>query len=138
MAGNKDKQLRKQLTSEYQERERVMGVYQITNTVNGRIYVGSSNNLDSLWNKEKFMLEHGTHINKELQHDWKEYGGEKFEYLVLETVKHEQKIRYDYKDVFVAEGREPADVVRQYKREVDRLKEKWMEKLQPFGKKGYH
>jgi len=67
-----------------------------------------------------------------------EYGEDKFEYTVLETVKHEQKLRYDYKDVTAVEGMNSADVVRQYKRVIEKLKEKWIEKLQPYGDKGYH
>lgn len=133
-----DKAQRKQLTAEYQERERAMGVFQIKNNANGKIYVGGSANLESLWGREQFMLNMGSHPNKELQKEWKEYGSENFSYLVLETVKFDQQLRYDYKDVLASEGREPADMVRQYNREVAELKEQWVEKLQPYGEKGYH
>lgn len=78
------------------------------------------------------------HTNKDLQKEWKEYGSENFTFLILETVKFDQQVRYDYKDVFAAEGRQPIDMVRQYNREVAALKEQWLEKLQPYGEKGYH
>lgn len=133
-----DKAKRKQLTAEYQERERQMGVFQIKNNVNGKIYLGSSTNLDALWGKEQFVLNMNGHANKELQKEWKQFGGENFSFLVLETVKLEQKIRYDYKDVLDPEGRQPVDMVRQYNREVNDLKEIWAQKLQPYGEKGYH
>ncbi|CAM4415364.1 hypothetical protein FHS16_000988 [Paenibacillus endophyticus] len=133
-----DKAKRKQLTAEYQERERVMGVFQIKNNANGKLYIGGSTNLDALWGREQFMLNMGTHASKELQKEWKQFGSENFSFLVLETVKLDQKIRYDYKDVLDPEGRQPVDMVRQYNREVGALKEQWLEKLQPFGEKGYH
>nr|WP_243864950.1 DUF2087 domain-containing protein [Paenibacillus castaneae] len=133
-----DKAKRKQLTAEYQERERSMGVFQIKNNVNGRIYIGGSTNLDALWGKEQFVLSMDGHTNKELQKEWKQFGSENFSYLVLETVKTDQKIRYDYKDVLDAEGRQPVDMVHQYNREVASLKEQWLSKLQPYGEKGYH
>lgn len=133
-----EKVQRKQLTSEYQERERVMGVFQITNKVNGRIFIGGSTNLEAVWGKEQFLLNIDGHTNKELQKEWKQYGSENFTFLILETVKFDHQVRYDYKDVFAAEGRQPIDMVRQYNREVAALKEQWLEKLQPYGEKGYH
>lgn len=136
MERNKEK--RKQLVSEYQERERTMGIYQIKNEANGRLFIGGSTNLEGLWNKEKFVLDLGSHMNKELQREWKQFGADRFSFLVLETVKFDHEVRYDYKDVFLAEGMEAGDVVRRYKREIDRLKERWMEELQPYGERGYH
>ncbi|MCR2806100.1 DUF2087 domain-containing protein [Paenibacillus soyae] len=133
-----DKAARKALTAEYQEREREMGVYQIKNEANGRLFVGASTNLNGLWNKEKFVLGMGSHMNKELQKEWKQFGEEQFSFLVLETVKTDGSVRYDYKDVYDAEGKELKHVSKGYKREVESLKEKWLEKLQPFGDKGYN
>lgn len=137
-ASRPDKETRKQLTAEYQERERVMGVYQIKNNANGRVFIGGSTNMDGLWNKEKFVLELGSHMNKELQREWKQYGSEQFSYLVLETVKTEGDIRYNYNDVYDENGNELAEVAKGYKREVERLKEQWLKKLNPYGESGYH
>lgn len=133
-----DKAKRKQLTAEYQERERSMGVFQIKNNANGKIYIGGSSNLDALWGKEQFLLNIDGHTNRELQKEWKQFGSEHFSFLILETVKFDQKVRYDYKDVMDPEGRQPIDMIRQYNREVAELKDRWIEKLQPYGEKGYH
>lgn len=133
-----DKAARKALTAEYQEREREMGVYQIKNEANGRVFIGASTNLNGLWNKEKFMLGMGSHMNKELQKDWNQFGEDQFSYLVLETVKTDGSVRYDYKDVYDADGKELKHIAKGYKREAESLKEKWLEKLKPFGDKGYH
>lgn len=137
-SGNLSKEQRKMLTAEYQERERSMGVYRITNEKNEKVFIGSSNNLDGLWNRERFILDMGTHMNKGLQQDWKQYGADAFHFEIVETYKPEEKLRYDYKDVRDEEGQELAGVVRDYKKKVDKLKEQWLEKLQPYGEKGYH
>ncbi|MGO4537459.1 GIY-YIG nuclease family protein [Paenibacillus sp. 2TAB19] len=136
MERNKEK--RKQLVSEYQERERKMGIYQIKNETNGKLFIGGSTNLEGLWNKETFILDLGSHMNKELQREWKQFGAEKFSFLILETIKFDHEVRYDYKDVLLAEGADAGNVVRSYKREIDRLKEKWIGELQPYGERGYH
>lgn len=133
-----DKAARKALTAEYQERVRSMGVYAIKNNVNGRMFIGSSTNMDGLWNKEQFILDLGSHMNKKLQQEWKQFGRESFSYLILETVKTEEDIRYDYRDVYDAEGNELANVARDYKRRTERMKEEWLEKLKPYGEQGYH
>ncbi|MFD0589873.1 DUF2087 domain-containing protein [Paenibacillus sp. GCM10027627] len=133
-----DKAARKALTAEYQEKERTMGVYEIRNKTNGRIFIGGSTHLEGLWNKETFMLNLGSHQNKELQREWKEYGAEQFSYLVLETVKLENPIRYDYNDVHDEDGKELPGIAKNYKREVEKLKEKWLLELNPYGERGYH
>ncbi|RJE88840.1 DUF2087 domain-containing protein [Paenibacillus sp. 1011MAR3C5] len=133
-----DKAARKAMTAEYQERVRAMGVYGIKNNMNGRMYIGASTNMDGLWSKEQFILGLGSHMNKKLQQEWKQFGREAFTYLILETVKTEEDIRYDYRDVYDTEGNELASVARDYKRKVERLKEEWLEKLKPYGEQGYH
>ncbi|MFF2885402.1 DUF2087 domain-containing protein [Paenibacillus sp. NPDC057967] len=133
-----DKAARKTMTAEYQDRVRKMGVYGIKNNENGRMFIGASTNMDGLWNKEQFILDLGSHMNKKLQQEWKQFGREAFAYLILETVKTEEDIRYDYRDVYDAEGKELANVARDYKRKVESLKEEWLEKLKPFGEQGYH
>ena len=138
MSKQNNKARRAELVAQYQEQKRSMGVYQIKNEENGRIYIGSSTNLQSAWNKEQLTLSLGSHINKQLQQDWKDFGEQKFSFLILETVHFDQPLLYDYKDVLSADVHESAQTARNYKREVDKLKEKWMEKLQPFQSKGYH
>ena len=44
-----DKQRRKELREQFEQMKTYMGVYKITNTVNGKIFVGSSPNLKNRW-----------------------------------------------------------------------------------------
>ena len=97
-----------------------MGAFQIRNTANGKIFVGSSVNLDAIWNRHKLQLELGSHPNAALQNDWKQYGAESFKYEIL--------------DVIVEKETETRD----YPREVKTLEEMYLEKLQPYAEKGYN
>ena len=69
---------RKELTFAYMQTPRPMGVYHITNNVNGRMLIGASPNLDGRLNRLQFELKMGMHRNKELQRDWNEYGEHAF------------------------------------------------------------
>src|SRR3954467_10613771 len=111
---------RKALIREYKETTRPMGVYQIRNTANGKLLVGSSKDLPSIFNRHRAALRMGSHQNRELQKDWAEFGAEAFEFEVLDTLA--PPVRADYK---------PSDDLRA-------LEELWLDKLSPFGERGYN
>lgn len=64
--------------------EKISGVYQILNTVNGKRYIGSSVNITQRWNQHKKALEKNKHGNKHLQSAWNRYGCDCFVWSVLE------------------------------------------------------
>ena len=111
---------RKEINQEYLERAKPAGVFQIKNTVNGKVLLGSSLNLEGPLNKHKFMLKIGSHKNKALLEDWKQYGEEQFAFEILEVVDVKDDPNFNLKD------------------ELTLLEEIWLEKLQPFGEKGYN
>lgn len=97
-----------------------MGVYQIRNKVNGKIYVERSRNLEGTRKSREFELKMGTIVfNRELQKDLKELGAESFEFAVLDILGKP----------------EPGENVEQ---RLLALKLKWQEKLHPFGDRGYN
>ena len=59
------------------------GIYIITNTINGKRYIGSSKNIYERLNHHVWDLNSGTHINKHLQNAWNKYGEDAFEYGIL-------------------------------------------------------
>ena len=62
----------------------ISGVYIITNSINGRRYIGSSNNIRKrLW-KHRSLLRHNKHENPHLQNAWNKYGEDNFVYSILE------------------------------------------------------
>jgi group I intron endonuclease len=105
---------------EYKERKKPAGVFQVKNTANGKILLGSSLNLEGPLNAHKFMLTIGKHRNEVLQKEWDEYGGDKFVFEILEEVKVKDDPNFNLED------------------ELTLLEQIWIEKLQPFGEKGYN
>jgi hypothetical protein len=111
---------RKALIRGYKESRRPMGVYQVRNTVNGKLLVGASVDLPSILNRHRAALRMGGHLNRELQKDWIEFGPEAFEFEVLDTLTTPERPGYD-----------PSDDLRA-------LEELWLDKLSPFGERGYN
>jgi group I intron endonuclease len=114
------KKSRKELNDEYTKRPKPAGVFQIKNTANGKILLGSSLNLEGPLNSHRFMLKIGSHRNKALQQDWNEYGEQNFVFEILETVTVKDDPNFNLKD------------------ELTLLEMIWLEKLQPVGEKGYN
>jgi len=50
------------------------GIYKITNTINGKFYIGSSKNIEHRWYIHKSQLKNGKHINIYLQRAYNKYG----------------------------------------------------------------
>ena len=111
---------RKDIHREYKERVIPAGIYQVKNTVNGRILLESSLNLDGPLNRHKFMLKIGSHTNKALQKDWDDFGSDKFVFEILEVVNVKDDPNFNLKD------------------ELTLLEQIWLEELQPFGERGYN
>jgi len=72
------------------------GIYIIENKANGKIYIGSSVNLRTRWNKHLSDLRRGIHGNPHLQAAWNQYGEESFEYRIIETMEDSVKQRELY------------------------------------------
>lgn len=68
------------------------GVYKITNTTNGKFYIGSSKDIDWRWYCHKHHLKTGQHINPKLQHSWNKHGENKFVFEIIEKVKPDENL----------------------------------------------
>ena len=77
---------KKDLKREYKEALRPMGVFQIRNMKNEKVFVGSSVNLAGIFNRHRFALNAGSFQSKTLQADWNKLGAENFSFEVLEEV----------------------------------------------------
>jgi hypothetical protein len=110
---------KRELKRQYKQTAQPMGIYQIRNQVNGKIFIGSSKNLSAVFNREEFQLKHGSHPCKELQQDFRSFSSEQFSYEVLDTLEPKTETGYDNTQ------------------ELKILEEMWMEKLQPYGERGY-
>jgi hypothetical protein len=65
---------------------RIQAVYQIKNTKNGRVYVGSSVGVERRWNQHRKELDAGGHHSCILQREWVEHGAACFEFSIIEEV----------------------------------------------------
>lgn len=111
---------RKELTAAYKEMKFKMGVFQIRNVLNDKIFVEGSINLDAIWNRHRLQLDIGSHPSASLQNDWKVFGAENFRYEILSEIKEEEGKTVDYR------------------KEVRMLEKMFLEELQPFDEKGYN
>jgi group I intron endonuclease len=109
-----------ELKREYKERKKRAGIFHVKNTVNGKVLLGSSLNLEGPLNSHRFMLQIGRHRNEVLQREWNEYGGDKFVFEILEEVKESDNPDFNLED------------------ELTLLEQIWLEKMEPFGEKGYN
>jgi group I intron endonuclease len=111
---------KKELIKQYKQTIPVMGVYQIRNLVNGKIWVGSSKNLYGIGNRYKFQLNLGSHKNKILQEEYTRYGPDNFIFEIIDYLPVKEDRTYDYT------------------KELKVLEELWLDKLQPYNEKGYN
>lgn len=111
---------RKELIRQYKETLPPMGVYKIVNLANGMIFVGSGKNLHGKRNSYRFQLDSGTHYNTALQRDYNQFGCDNFTFEIIDYLEPKEGPGYDYTDDLAA------------------LEEMWLEKLQPYGDKGYN
>ncbi|MBI5848876.1 MAG: GIY-YIG nuclease family protein [Nitrospirae bacterium] len=111
---------RKEIINKYKQTIQPMGIYQIRNLGNGKIYIGSAKDLRGRINSNKFQLRMGSHLNKEMQRDFNEIGEEGFSFDVLDQLKPKEDLSYDYTE------------------DLKILEEMWLDKIQPYNEKGYN
>lgn len=112
---------RKEMIKEYKNTLRPMGIVQVKNLKNGRVYLMPSLNTRGTINSIRFQLNMGSFLpSPGLARDWKEMGEQGFMIEVLDELKPVDDPAYDYGD------------------DLKALETMWLEKLKPFGERGYH
>jgi hypothetical protein len=114
------KERNRRLKKEYLLKRRPMGVFLIRNMVNDKVFVAVGLDLSGIINSHKFQLKMGVHRNRQLQRDWDEYGSESFAFEILDQLEPRAEAGDD--------GR----------KDLSFLEELWLEKLLPFGSRGYN
>lgn len=105
---------------EYKLTHRTMGVFQIKNKIDEKVFVDSSINVPGKINRHKFQLNAGVHPSKTLQAEWNEHGEQGFEFEILEDILPRDDPNYNY----------AAD--------LEFLEDLWLDKLEPYGDRGYN
>ncbi len=111
---------KKELIRQYKETPRPMGVFQIKNNANGKVFLLKALNIPGIINRHQLELQRGMHRNHELQNDWNRYGEAAFSFDTLATLKPEEHLPEEWAG------------------EVAALLKLWLEKLQPYGDAGYN
>lgn len=114
---NEDK---KRLKKDYQQTPRAIGVFLIRNNLNDKVFLAAGVDLRGLINRHKFQLKNGSHPNKQLQADWNESGSYNFAFEIVDELSPRAGDEVDYRA------------------EVAFLEDLWLEKLKPFGERGYN
>ena len=105
---------RRELIKEYKSTHRPMGIVQVRNVKNGRVYLTPSANTPGTINSIRFQLRMGTFLpSPELAKDWKELGEDSFVIEVLDELKPVD------------------DPGRDYQEDLKELEKMWREKLRP-------
>jgi hypothetical protein len=73
-----------------------LGIYQILNLVNGKLFIGKSADLNGKINIEKFQLKNNMHMNSELQKDFNNLGEGKIIFEILDRLQPKEEQDYDY------------------------------------------
>lgn len=73
-----------------------IGIYKITNTSNGKVYIGQSRKLNIRINDHKNKLRKNKHVNEHLQHSWNMSGEDVFNFEVIENCTLEDLNKREY------------------------------------------
>jgi hypothetical protein len=111
---------KRRLKEEYKQSARPMGVFLIRNMTNDKVFVATGIDLAGVINRHKSELAAGGHRNPKLQADWNEIGGENFAFEIVDQIEPRDDPAFDARA------------------ELALLEELWLEKLQPFGERGYN
>ena len=111
---------KKELKEQYKSTHTPMGIFQIRNLANNKLFIGAALNLSGILTSNKLQLNAGSHPNKQLQAEWNEYGSENFAFEVVDELAVTQGADHDYRTDLAC------------------LEDLWMEKLEPYGERGYN
>jgi len=102
-----------ELKKAYKQTHTPMGIFQVKNKVNGKMFIGSGTNVPAKINKFKFELKYLSSKIKELQKDYDTYGEENFSFVVIDRLEPKEGETINYKE------------------ELETLEQMWIEKLKP-------
>lgn len=72
----------------------VTGIYKLTNTITGKVYIGQSMNIEERWKVYKRGHFHG---NEELGSDFEKYGQDSFKFEVIQECDPQELDMYEWK-----------------------------------------
>ena len=90
---------KKELKEQYKQMKTEMGVFIVQNKINNKYLLVTTQNLKGMINRVRFQLNNGGHPNSELQQEWKRFGEDKFDIIILETLDYDKdESKTDYSE----------------------------------------
>lgn len=80
----------------------ISGIYKIENTINGKVYFGSSNNINKRKKQHFSSLKNGSHCNTHLQRSFNIYGEDNFIFEAVEFCEEKNLLNIEqmYLDIY--------------------------------------
>jgi len=107
-----DRKAKKELQAQYKEREITGGVFAIKNTLNNKMLLAATTDMQASKNRFEFAQKTGSCVDMKLKNDWNTQGAGQFVLEILEEL---------------LKGDTQTD--KEFKADVELLKELWLEKL---------
>ncbi len=114
------KSTNKALKQQYRETPRPMGVFQIRNLVNEKVFLSKSLDLPGSLNRHRFQLQNGSHASAALQADWQAQGSAQFAFEILDELTPREATQEELRE------------------DLAFMETCWLEQLQPFDERGYN
>jgi len=80
---------------------KIQGIYLIKNIINGKIYIGQSNNIKIRWRSHRSLLKKGKHSNTHLQRSYDKHGKAAFSYIIYEQTEDLNEREYYWIQFFI-------------------------------------
>lgn len=68
------------------------GIYCIRNTIDNKVYVGSSCDIENRWKNHIWLLKNGFHHSSHLQNAWNKYDSNSFSFEILEELSDNKEV----------------------------------------------
>lgn len=78
---------KKEIKEAYKSMKFRVGIFQILNKKENKIFLNIASDLDKPFNSDLFQLKAGLHSNLQLQNDWNSLGTENFEFKIFDELK---------------------------------------------------
>lgn len=78
------------------------GIYQVLNKKTWECYIGQSNDIWSRWRQHRAALNTSKHHSLKLQESWKQWGGECFEFRIIEECLPEKQILLNLEQYWIS------------------------------------
>ena len=89
---------KKELKEEHRRYKPIIGVFQIKNTLSGKVLIEGSTDINSKWNRYQMELKFGNHRNANLQKDWDEFKADNFTFTILSKLKYKEEENTNYSE----------------------------------------